>query len=228
MNDYKLYPCAQCGFEYDESRLAGRRYRTGHSLGRHSRRLELPGLRRGEERLRHGGDRTAVKRRAGGASALTRRGAVRASRQVSAPVASASNGPSAAVVSHSDRTTSRPANATSASVRAVKEASRVLLRSSVLDSMRELLTERDWSEVTLTRSGQACRCESSDALQRVRFEARACRGIRASPCRRIRRCGGRGHGRRTTDVQSRHLTAGFGSFFASSATDPLVDLSAHR
>lgn len=31
-----------------------------------------------------------------------------------------------------------------------KEASRLLLRTSVLDSMRELLTERDWSEVTLT------------------------------------------------------------------------------
>src|SRR6478609_2642550 len=88
--------------------LAGGRDRPRHPLGRHPRRLELPGLRCGEVGLRDGGGRPFVR---------------------------------ATLAAVTDRSAQRIPYA---------EASRVLLRDSILDGMRDLLTARDWSSITLS------------------------------------------------------------------------------
>ena len=51
----KRWECQQCGFVYDEARgLARGGHRCGHRLGRHPGRLDVPGLRGGQGRLRDG------------------------------------------------------------------------------------------------------------------------------------------------------------------------------
>src|SRR5204863_4824446 len=84
-----------------------------HPVGRHSRRLELPGLRRGEVRFRDGGGRPVV------TDSVAR---VASARDKRIPYA---------------------------------EASRVLLRDSILDGMRDLLLTRDWSSITLSAVASA-------------------------------------------------------------------------
>ncbi len=64
MSDYKLFVCVQCGFEYDEAKgWPEDGIAPGTRWDDIPEDLELPGLRRGEDRLRDGGD--ARRRRRG-------------------------------------------------------------------------------------------------------------------------------------------------------------------
>ncbi|MGC0364906.1 AcrR family transcriptional regulator [Rhodococcus sp. 27YEA15] len=104
---------------------------------------------------------------------------------------------------------------------APKEASRLLLRASVLDSMRDLLQEKGWSEVTLTalarRAGVSRQTLYNEFGSRQGLaEAYALRladaFVDAVDAAMIANVG--------RSVAA--LTSGFGAFFAASATDPLV------
>lgn len=102
-----------------------------------------------------------------------------------------------------------------------KEASRLLLRTSVLDSMRELLTERDWSEVTLTVLAK----HAGVSRQTLYNEFGSRQGLAEAYALRL----ADGFVDAVDEAMVANdgraveaLTAGFGSFFASSATDPLV------
>ena len=58
------------------------------------------------------------------------------------------------------------------------EASRGLLRETVLDAVAELLAERSWADVTMAAGRRARRRLPPDALQRVRVARRARPGLR--------------------------------------------------
>src|ERR1700759_2085253 len=106
--------------------MAGGRHRPGHPVGRHPRRLELPGLRRGEIRFRDGGGRALV--------------------TVTVARVTSPRDPRGREEREVSRTAQRIPYA---------EASRVLLRDSILDGMRELLLTRDWSSITLSDVAKA-------------------------------------------------------------------------
>ncbi|MER2207628.1 MAG: TetR family transcriptional regulator, partial [Rhodococcus sp. (in: high G+C Gram-positive bacteria)] len=102
-----------------------------------------------------------------------------------------------------------------------KEASRLLLRTSVLDSMRELLTERDWSEVTLTVLAK----HAGVSRQTLYNEFGSRQGLAEAYALRLANGFVDAVDEAMVANEGRAveaLMAGFGSFFASSATDPLV------
>src|SRR5271166_3544813 len=157
--------------------LAGRRHRARHSLGRHRRRLELPGLRRGQVGLRDGGDRSIVS-------------------VASAMVAPVKRIPYA-------------------------EASRALLRDSVLDAMRDLLLTRDWSAITLSDVARA----AGISRQTIYNEFGSRQGLAQGYALRLAdRLVDAVHAAIDANVGNIHeaLLQGFRSFFAESAADPLV------
>jgi AcrR family transcriptional regulator/rubredoxin len=130
--DYKLFVCVQCGFEYDEAKgWPEDGIAPGTRWARHPRGLELPGLRRSEIRLRDGRGRPAM--------SVTE-------------VTPAQSGPAPA---RSYRVAAMNASRPGAARVPYAEASRVLLRDSILDGMREMLLERDWSAITLTDVARA-------------------------------------------------------------------------
>ncbi|MGG7102979.1 TetR family transcriptional regulator [Rhodococcus sp. 24CO] len=102
-----------------------------------------------------------------------------------------------------------------------KEASRLLLRGAVLDSMRELLTERDWSEVSLTVLAK----HAGVSRQTLYNEFGSRQGLAQAYALRL----ADGFVDAVDDAVAANegrsvdaLISGFGAFFASSATDPLV------
>ena len=102
-----------------------------------------------------------------------------------------------------------------------KEASRLLLRNSVLDSMRELLTEKDWSEVTLTVLAK----RAGVSRQTLYNEFGSRQGLAEAYALRLADGFVDAVDEAMVANEGRSvaaLMAGFGSFFASSASDPLV------
>jgi AcrR family transcriptional regulator len=101
------------------------------------------------------------------------------------------------------------------------EASRVLLRDSVLDAMRELLQTRDWSAITLSDVARA----AGISRQTIYNEFKSRQGLAQGYALRL--------ADRLVDTVHAALDAnagnfyeamlqGFGRFFAESAADPLV------
>src|SRR6516164_5246514 len=143
-------------------------------MGRHPRGLELPGLRRGEIRLRDGGG----------------------SQTVSAIVAPVKRMPYA-------------------------EASRILLRDSVLDAMRDLLQTRDWSAITLSDVARA----AGISRQTIYNEFGSRQGLAQGYALRLAdRLVDTVHAAIDANVGNIYeaFLQGFRAFFAESAADPLV------
>jgi AcrR family transcriptional regulator len=101
------------------------------------------------------------------------------------------------------------------------EASRVLLRDSILDGMRELLLTRDWSSITLSHVASA----AGISRQTIYNEFGSRQGLAQGYAMRL--------ADRLVDAVDNAITGnvgdiyaafleGFGDFFAESAADPLV------
>lgn len=102
-----------------------------------------------------------------------------------------------------------------------QEATRLLLRQSVLDAMRELLTEKDWSEITMADVAVA----AGVSRQTLYNEFKSRQGLAESYALRLadELVDAVNDAIYANEGQSRlALLAGFGSFFAASITDPLV------
>lgn len=101
------------------------------------------------------------------------------------------------------------------------EASRVLLRDSILDGMRDLLLTRDWSSITLSHVATA----AGISRQTIYNEFGSRQGLAQGYAMRL--------ADRLVDAVEKAITGnvgdiyaafleGFGDFFAQSAADPLV------
>jgi AcrR family transcriptional regulator len=101
------------------------------------------------------------------------------------------------------------------------EASRVLLRDSVLDAMRDLLLARDWSAITLSDVARA----AGISRQTIYNEFGSRQGLAQGYALRLAdRLVDAVHAAIDANVGNIHeaLLQGFRSFFADSAADPLV------
>ncbi|SPM38356.1 TetR family transcriptional regulator, partial [Mycobacterium numidiamassiliense] len=101
------------------------------------------------------------------------------------------------------------------------EASRVLLRDSVLDAMRELLLTRDWSAITLSDVARA----AGISRQTIYNEFGSRQGLAQGYALRLAdRLVDAIHAALDANVGNffEAFLAGFRSFFAQSASDPLV------
>ena len=101
------------------------------------------------------------------------------------------------------------------------EASRVLLRDSVLDAMRDLLGARDWSAITLSDVARA----AGISRQTIYNEFGSRQGLAQGYALRLAdRLVDAVHAAIDANVGNIHeaLLQGFRSFFAESAADPLV------
>ncbi|MGV0791643.1 TetR family transcriptional regulator AlkX [Mycolicibacterium sp. XJ1819] len=101
------------------------------------------------------------------------------------------------------------------------EASRTLLRDSILDGMRDLLATRDWSAITLSHVAEA----AGISRQTIYNEFGSRQGLaQAYALRLADRLVDRIHGAieaNTGDIYAAFLQ-GFRDFFTESAADPLV------
>jgi AcrR family transcriptional regulator len=116
-----------------------------------------------------------------------------------------------------------PANVIVAPVKRIPyaEASRTLLRDSVLDAMRELLLTRDWSAVTLSDVARA----AGISRQTIYNEFGSRQGLAQGYALRLAdRLVDTVHAALDANVGDIHeaLLQGFRRFFAESAADPLV------
>jgi AcrR family transcriptional regulator len=101
------------------------------------------------------------------------------------------------------------------------EASRVLLRDSVLDAMRDLLLTRDWSAITLSDVAGA----AGISRQTIYNEFGSRQGLAQGYALRLAdRLVGTVHAALDANVGNIYeaFLQGFRSFFAESASDPLV------
>jgi AcrR family transcriptional regulator len=101
------------------------------------------------------------------------------------------------------------------------EASRVLLRDSVLDAMRDLLLTRDWSAITLSDVARA----AGISRQTIYNEFGSRQGLAQGYALRLAdRLVDAIHAALDANVGNIYeaFLAGFRSFFAESASDPLV------
>jgi AcrR family transcriptional regulator len=101
------------------------------------------------------------------------------------------------------------------------EASRVLLRDSVLDAMRDLLLARDWSAITLSDVARA----AGISRQTIYNEFGSRQGLAQGYALRLAdRLVDAVHAAIDANVGNIHeaFLQGFRSFFADSAADPLV------
>lgn len=101
------------------------------------------------------------------------------------------------------------------------EASRALLRDSVLDAMRELLTSRDWSSITLAAVAEAAGVSRQTIYNEFGSRQGLAQGyaIRLAD-RLVDAVDGAIYGN-VGDVHAAFLE-GFRTFFSESAADPLV------
>ncbi|MGZ4576485.1 MAG: TetR family transcriptional regulator AlkX [Mycobacterium sp.] len=101
------------------------------------------------------------------------------------------------------------------------EASRVLLRDSVLDAMRDLLLTRDWSAITLSDVARA----AGISRQTIYNEFGSRQGLAQGYALRLAdRLVDTVHAALDANVGNMHeaFLQGFRNFFAESASDPLV------
>lgn len=101
------------------------------------------------------------------------------------------------------------------------EASRALLRDSVLDAMRELLTSRDWSSITLAAVAEAAGVSRQTIYNEFGSRQGLAQGYAIRLADRLVDSVERAIYGNVGDVHAAFLE-GFRSFFSSSAADPLV------
>ncbi|BBX21671.1 TetR family transcriptional regulator [Mycolicibacter terrae] len=101
------------------------------------------------------------------------------------------------------------------------EASRALLRDSVLEAMRELLTSRDWSSITLADVARAAGVSRQTIYNEFGSRQGLAQGYAIRLADRLVDAVERAIYGNVGDVHAAFLE-GFRSFFSSSAADPLV------
>ncbi|HEX7322896.1 MAG TPA: TetR/AcrR family transcriptional regulator [Mycobacterium sp.] len=101
------------------------------------------------------------------------------------------------------------------------EASRALLRDSVLDAMRELLGTRDWSAITLADVAAATGVSRQTIYNEFGSRQGLARGYAMRLADRLVDAVDDAMGNNVGDIHAAFLE-GFRSFFADSAADPLV------
>ncbi|MBS9534874.1 TetR family transcriptional regulator [Mycobacterium sp. M1] len=101
------------------------------------------------------------------------------------------------------------------------EASRALLRDSVLDAMRELLTARDWSSITLAAVAEAAGVSRQTIYNEFGSRQGLAQGYALRLADRLVDAVERAIYGNVGDVHAAFLE-GFRDFFTSSAADPLV------
>ncbi|MEB3032243.1 TetR family transcriptional regulator AlkX [[Mycobacterium] nativiensis] len=101
------------------------------------------------------------------------------------------------------------------------EASRALLRDSVLDAMRELLTSRDWSSITLADVAGAAGVSRQTIYNEFGSRQGLAQGYAIRLADRLVDAVERALYGNVGDIHAAFLE-GFRSFFTSSAADPLV------
>lgn len=101
------------------------------------------------------------------------------------------------------------------------EASRALLRDSVLDAMRELLTNRDWSAITLAAVAEAAGVSRQTIYNEFGSRHGLAQGYALRLADRLVDAVEGAIAHNVGDVHAAFLQ-GFRSFFAESAVDPLV------
>ncbi len=197
--DYKLFVCVQCGFEYDEAEgLARGRHHPGHSLGRHPRGLELPGLRRGQVGLRDGRDCPPVT------------GLGRARRAMGkALVSPVCRSPIRGTPTGRHNASRSPRRRGSCCVH------------SILDGMRDMLVTRDWSSITLSDVARAAGISRQTIYNEFGSRQGLPRDTRcdwptgsSTPSPRPSTA--------TSATSTQVFLEGFRAFFVESASDPLV------
>jgi AcrR family transcriptional regulator len=101
------------------------------------------------------------------------------------------------------------------------EASRVLLRDSILDGMRELLVHRDWSAITLSDVAKAAGVSRQTIYNEFKSRQGLAQGYALRLADRLVDQIDNAIGGNVGDMYAAFLQ-GFRDFFAESAADPLV------
>src|ERR1700760_3793097 len=101
------------------------------------------------------------------------------------------------------------------------EASRVLLRGSILDGMRDLLMERDWSSITLTDVARAAGISRQTIYNEFGSRQGLARGYALRLADRLVDTIHEALDANVGNIYESFLQA-FRRFFAESAADPLV------
>lgn len=101
------------------------------------------------------------------------------------------------------------------------EASRVLLRDSILDGMRELLQTRDWSQITLADVAKAAGISRQTIYNEFGSRQGLAQGYALRLADRLVDLVDEAIANNVGDIHAAFL-AGFRKFFAESAADPLV------
>ena len=101
------------------------------------------------------------------------------------------------------------------------EASRVLLRGSILDGMRDMLMTRDWSSITLSDVAKAAGISRQTIYNEFGSRQGLAEGYALRLADRLVDAVGDAIEGNVGDVYAAFL-AGFRAFFAESASDPLV------
>ncbi|EHI10616.1 TetR family transcriptional regulator AlkX [Mycolicibacterium thermoresistibile] len=101
------------------------------------------------------------------------------------------------------------------------EASRVLLRDSILDGMRELLQTRDWSQITLADVAKAAGISRQTIYNEFGSRQGLAQGYALRLADRLVDEVDEAIANNVGDIHAAFL-AGFRKFFAESAADPLV------
>lgn len=101
------------------------------------------------------------------------------------------------------------------------EASRALLRDSVLDAMRELLTRRDWSSITLAAVAEAAGVSRQTIYNEFGSRQGLAQGYAIRLADRLVDAVDRAMSNNVGDIHAAFLE-GFRAFFSDSAADPLV------
>ncbi|MEB3062034.1 TetR family transcriptional regulator AlkX [[Mycobacterium] zoologicum] len=101
------------------------------------------------------------------------------------------------------------------------EASRALLRDSVLDAMRELLTTRDWSSITLAAVAEAAGVSRQTIYNEFGSRQGLAQGYAVRLADRLVNAVDDAINGNVGDIHAAFLE-GFRTFFTESAADPLV------
>ncbi|MEB3071342.1 TetR family transcriptional regulator AlkX [[Mycobacterium] vasticus] len=101
------------------------------------------------------------------------------------------------------------------------EASRALLRDSVLDAMRELLTTRDWSSITLAAVAEAAGVSRQTIYNEFGSRQGLAQGYAVRLADRLVNAVDDAINGNVGDIHAAFLE-GFRAFFTESAADPLV------
>lgn len=101
------------------------------------------------------------------------------------------------------------------------EASRALLRDSVLDAMRDLLLTRDWSAITLADVARAARISRQTIYNEFGSRQGLARGYALRLADRLVNSVDEAISSNVGDIHAAFLQ-GFRAFFSESAADPLV------